>query len=136
MIRHIIYGDQFLFPAGNDASNVFLQLVVLFRLDEALPAFNGEHDVDVNLRVGVGHVPKMPLLTELENLFCFGSTKMSRLRRCGASRGNSNNIKIHIGFRLTALLDLRILAQNTKAASTHEAALRAMRTLTLSPGSV
>jgi hypothetical protein len=28
-----------------------------------------------------GHEPKMPLLTELENLFCPRSTKMSRLRR-------------------------------------------------------
>jgi hypothetical protein len=37
--------------------------------------------VDVNLRIGVGHVPKMPLLTELENLFSFASTKISRLRR-------------------------------------------------------
>jgi hypothetical protein len=41
----------------------------VFRLDEALPTFNGKHDMDINLRVGVGHVPKMPLLTELENIF-------------------------------------------------------------------
>ena len=41
----------------------------MFRLDEVLPAFDSEHDVDVNLCVGVGHVRKMPLLTELGNLF-------------------------------------------------------------------
>jgi hypothetical protein len=36
----------------------------VFRSDEALPTFNREHDLDVDLRVGVGHL-KMPLLTEL-----------------------------------------------------------------------
>src|ERR1019366_6671584 len=41
----------------------------MLRLDEALPAFDGEHNMEINLRVGVGHAPKMPLLTELENLF-------------------------------------------------------------------
>jgi hypothetical protein len=53
----------------------------VFRLDKALPAFDGKHDVNVDLRVGIGHARKMTLLTELENLFCLGSTKMSRLRR-------------------------------------------------------
>jgi len=84
MIRHIVYRNQFLFQAGNDASDVFLQLVVVFRLDEALPAFNGEHDVDINLRVGVCHARNMSLLTELENLFWLVSTNMSRLRRWGS----------------------------------------------------
>jgi hypothetical protein len=58
-----------------NSSDVFLQFVVVFRPDEALPTFNGKHDMDINLRVGVGHVPKMPLLTELENIFCFVSYK-------------------------------------------------------------
>jgi hypothetical protein len=78
MIRHIVDGNHFLFLTGNDACDVFLQLVVVFRLDEALPAFNSEHDMDINLRVGVGHAPKMPLLTELENIF------VSFLQRCHA----------------------------------------------------
>ena len=66
----------------------------MFGLDEALPAFSGEYNVDVNLRVGVGHVPKMPLLTELGKLFCFGSTKMSHLRRwaSGTSRHRFNGL--------------------------------------------
>ena len=83
MIRQIIDRNQLLVLTGNDASDVFLQFVVVFRRDEILPTFDGEHDVDINLRVGVGHAPKMPLLTELENLFSFVSTKMSRLRCFG-----------------------------------------------------
>jgi hypothetical protein len=52
-----------------------------------LPAFDGEHHVDVNLRAGVGHEPKLSLPMELENLF-FDSAKTPRLRR---SRGNFLN---------------------------------------------
>ena len=69
VIRHIVYRNQFLLLPRDNAGDVFLQFVVVFRLDEALPAFNGEHDMEIDLRVGVGHAPKMPLLTELENLF-------------------------------------------------------------------
>jgi hypothetical protein len=46
-----------------------LKFVVVLRFDEALPLFDGKNDVEINLRIGVGHAPKMPLLTELENLF-------------------------------------------------------------------
>jgi hypothetical protein len=88
VIRHIVYRNQLLLPHGDNARDVFLKLVVVFRLDEALPAFDGKHDVNINLRVGVGHARKMPLLTELENLFCLGSTKMSRLRRWRSSFGS------------------------------------------------
>ena len=71
MVRQIVNGDQFLILPRKDAGDVFLQFVVVFRLDEALPAFDGEHDMDINLRVGVGHAPKMPLLTELENILFY-----------------------------------------------------------------
>ena len=70
MIRQVVYGDQLLPLGGDDAREVFLQFVIMFRRDEALPALDGKHDVEVDLRVGVGHLQKMPLLTELENLFC------------------------------------------------------------------
>jgi hypothetical protein len=69
MVGHVVNDDQFLFLTGDNASDVFLQLVVVFGLDEILPAFNGKYDMNINLRVGIGHEPKMPLLTELENLF-------------------------------------------------------------------
>ena len=57
----------------------FLQLVVVFRLDKALPAFDSKHAVNVDLRVGIGHAPKMPLLTELENILCVSPTTMPPL---------------------------------------------------------
>jgi hypothetical protein len=75
MVRHVIDGDQFLFLTGDDASDVFLEFVVVFGFDEILPAFDGKHDMDVNLGVGVGHARKMPLLTELGNLFRCGCYK-------------------------------------------------------------
>jgi hypothetical protein len=81
VIRHVVYRNQLLLPREDDARDVFLKLVIVIRLDEALPAFDRKHDVDVDLRAGVGHARKMPLLTELENYFCLDSTKMSRLRR-------------------------------------------------------
>jgi hypothetical protein len=46
-----------------------LQFVVTLRFDETLPAFDGEHDVGVDLRVRVGRGGIMPLLTELVNVF-------------------------------------------------------------------
>ena len=51
--------------------------------------FNGEHDVDINLRVGVGHAPKMPLPAELENHFIL---VLQRCRAYGASRGNCDKL--------------------------------------------
>ncbi len=51
----------------------------MFRLNEVLAAFDGEHDMDVNLGVSVGHARKMPLLPELGMLFGMGSTTMSSL---------------------------------------------------------
>ena len=76
MVRHVVYRNQLVLLGGDDAGDVFLQLVVAFRRDEALPAFDGEDDLDVDLRVGVGHARKMPLLTEL------GSSFALVLQRC------------------------------------------------------
>src|ERR1039458_3659936 len=81
MIRHVVDRNQLLPLVGKDAGDVFLQFVIVLRRNEILPALHGEHDVNVDLGVGVGHEPKMPLLTELGNLFVLGSTKISRLRR-------------------------------------------------------
>src|ERR1700722_19605217 len=71
-----------MFLTGDNAGDVFLELVVVSRLDEVLPAFNGEHGLNVNLCIGVCHGRKMPLLTELENPFWLVATKMSHLRCC------------------------------------------------------
>ena len=69
MVRHVVYRNQLVPLRGNDAGDVFLEFVVVFRCDEALPAFHGKHDMDVNLRIGIRHAPTMPLLTEIGNLF-------------------------------------------------------------------
>ena len=45
-----------------------------------MSAFHGEYELDIDLRIGICHPQKMPLLTELENLFWRVSTKMSLLR--------------------------------------------------------
>jgi hypothetical protein len=47
--------------------------------DQVLSALNGKDDVDINLRVGIGHAQKMPLLTELGNLFSDVATNMPAL---------------------------------------------------------
>ena len=52
-----------------------MEFVVALWRDEVLPAFDGEHDLNVDLCVGVGHAGKMPLLTELGNHFLGGFYK-------------------------------------------------------------
>ena len=49
VIGHIVDGDQFLFLAGNDTRDKFLQFVIARGLNESLPAFCRENDVNVNL---------------------------------------------------------------------------------------
>jgi hypothetical protein len=66
----------------SDAGDVLLEFVIVFRPDEILPALDGEHDIDVNLRVGIGHARKMPLLTELEIFFL---PVLQRCRSYGAA---------------------------------------------------
>ncbi len=53
MIGHTVAGNQLLFLTRDDAAGVFLKFAVLSRLVQVLPAFNGEHDMEVNLRRGV-----------------------------------------------------------------------------------
>ena len=65
MIRHIVYRNQLLLLSRDDASDVFLKFVVMFWFYEALPAFDGEHDMEIDLCVGIC----LPLLAELENLY-------------------------------------------------------------------
>ena len=83
VVRHVVDGNQFLVLTGDNAGDVFLKFVVMFGFDEVLSAFDGEHDMDVDLRVSVGHVRKMPLLTELRNLFLVGFYKDDALDGAG-----------------------------------------------------
>jgi len=86
MVRHIVDGNELLFLTGDDASDVFLKFVIVLRLDEILPAFHREHDMNVDLCVGVGHARKMSQQIcrayGAQIVFCPGSTNISRLRRC------------------------------------------------------
>ena len=63
MIRHIVDGEQLLALSRDDAGHVLLQLIVVLALNQVLSALNSKNDMDVNLRVGVGH--DMPLLRSL-----------------------------------------------------------------------
>src|SRR4051812_48776949 len=101
MVRHIVYSDQLVFPRRDDPSDVFLQFIVMRRLNQRLPAFDCEDDVDVNLAVGVGHKGKMSLLTELGNSIC-----LAILQRCRPWPGLGNSItkaKMQRTIRRTAL---------------------------------
>lgn len=80
MVGHIVNGNQFLPTLGDDASDVFLQFVIMLGPDEVLAAFNSKDDMDINLRIGIGHVQKRPPSAEFGNLFC---ADRSRLRRLG-----------------------------------------------------
>jgi len=71
MVWHVVYGDQLVLLSRDDTGNVFLLFIIMFRHNETLSALDGKNDMDVNLRIGVGHARKMPLLTELGNPFVF-----------------------------------------------------------------
>jgi len=79
MVWEIIDCYQFVFLTCNDPADVFLEFIIVFGLNEILPSFDREHDVNINLRVRVGHAQKMPLLTELGIIF-LPSAKMPALR--------------------------------------------------------
>ena len=69
MIGHVVNGNQFVPLLGNNAGEVFLQLVVVFGRNEVLPAFNRKNDMDINLCVRVCHAPNMSLPWSLGNVF-------------------------------------------------------------------
>ena len=69
MVGHIVNCYQFLTAFGNDASDIFLQFIIMIMPDEVLPAFNSEDYMNINLRVGIGHIQKMRPATKLGNLF-------------------------------------------------------------------
>ena len=55
MIRQVVNGDQLLLLAGDDAIHVLLQFVFELGTNQILPPLHGKNDVNINLRVGVGH---------------------------------------------------------------------------------
>ncbi len=65
VIRQVVNREELLFLARNDARDVLLQFVVVLGRDEVLPAFDGKHDLDIDLGVCVRHERRIALLTEL-----------------------------------------------------------------------
>ncbi len=63
----------------------------MFGMDKALPPLDGEHDLNIDLGVGVRHGRKMPLLTELENLFL---AVLQRGSAYGAAEAQARHIKV------------------------------------------
>ena len=55
VVRHIVDRDEFLPLMGDDAGDVFLQFIVPVHRDEALASLHRKDDLDIDLRVGVGH---------------------------------------------------------------------------------
>ena len=85
MVRHAVDGDKFVLLGGDNPGDEFVQFLFVFGPDQVLPALNGKDDMEINLRVGIGHAQKMPLLTELGNLFSDDATNMPALRAWGSS---------------------------------------------------
>jgi hypothetical protein len=79
MVGHVVYGNQFVLLGGNNPGDKFAQFLTVFGPDQILSPLNGKYDMDINLRVGIGHAQKMPLLTELGNLFSGFTTNMPAL---------------------------------------------------------
>jgi hypothetical protein len=82
VIRHIIDRNQLLLLSRDNPADVFLKFVAMLRREEILSALDGEHNMEIDLRVRIGHERKMPLLLELENLFSF---VLQRCRAYGAA---------------------------------------------------
>ena len=55
VIRHAMNRDQFLAISRNNARDVFLQFLFSLRRNQTLSPFDSEHDLDVDLRIRVGH---------------------------------------------------------------------------------
>src|SRR5205814_10499644 len=55
MVRHTEYGNQFLAAFGNNAGDVLVKRISVFRGDKILPAFDGEDDLNINLGICVCH---------------------------------------------------------------------------------
>ena len=84
VIGHAVDRNQFLAFSRDNSGDVFLQLLAMCVVDYAGATGDREDDVQVDLRVRVGHFPEvnMTLLAELITSIFVGPINMSRLRRC------------------------------------------------------
>ena len=86
MVGHGIDLDDGLFFLFDDAHDIPVEFVFMLFWDEGLPAFKGEDDVYVDLRIGVGH--DLPTeMSPLRGLVYFGYRYLQRCRPYGANIG-------------------------------------------------
>ena len=83
VIGHRIDRNQFLPFSCDNSSDVLLQLLASGRRNYARASGHREDNMQIDLRVGVGHLakPYMPLLPELITDNVSAAINMSRLRR-------------------------------------------------------
>ena len=83
MIGHAVDRNQFLAFSGDNSSDVFLQFLASGRRNYTRTSGHREDDMQVDLRVRVGHFAEvnMTLLTELITFTFLAAINMPRLRR-------------------------------------------------------
>src|SRR5882672_7286232 len=55
MVRHTMNRQQLLFPFPDNASQIFMELLIVSLVNQALPTLDREDNLDIDLRIGVGH---------------------------------------------------------------------------------
>ena len=101
MVRHVVDSDQFLTLRCHDSGDVLLQFVVVNGIDEVLPAFHGEHDLNVDLSICVGPRSFL-LLIELK-----ASTHAIRPLYVSALRA-SGTLRVPFSTKMSGLTALRL----------------------------
>ena len=83
VIGHTIDRDQFLAFSRDNSGDVFLQLLAMYVVDYAGATGDREDNMQIDLRVCIGHFPQpcMPLLSELITYAVSAAINMSRLGR-------------------------------------------------------
>lgn len=90
MVGHAIYRDECLSLTGNDTGDVFLQFLFAFGIDHTGPSGNGEHDVQIDLRVGVCHWQLHVAPTELAKCVSMEGYKHGAPTELGLVYGGSS----------------------------------------------
>src|SRR5712691_8011827 len=55
VIRHAMNSQKFLFTVADDAGHIFVEFFLAVAADQTLAGFDGKNDLEIYLRVGVGH---------------------------------------------------------------------------------
>src|SRR6266850_3718112 len=55
MVRHTMNRQQLLFPFPDNASQIFMELLLVSLVNQALPPFNSKNNLKIDLGIRVGH---------------------------------------------------------------------------------